>query len=88
MKRYQMYLEPTAVKIVDTIAEAHKVSRSDIIRDVLEQLSIRYLQTMPITPPSGSENIIKPDPWDNVIGALKNDCKGISLNVDEIYGED
>ena len=42
MNRYQIYLDPSTVETVEKVAQQLNISRSQIIRDVLDRMAKEY----------------------------------------------
>lgn len=85
MKRYQLYLNPHSVGVLDEASELSIFSRSEIIRQAIDAVSARFGNLLAaFIPPRSRDYSV----WDEVIGSI--DVKGektvrLSENVDEIY---
>lgn len=85
MKRYQVYLDPHSVGILDEGAETLPLNRSQIIREAIAGAATRVGNLLAIlkpTPPSDYSV------WDEMIGAFEIKGQKVSYsseNVDEIY---
>lgn len=85
MRRYQVYLDPHSVGILDEAAEISSFSRSQIIREAIEAVSARFGNILAAFKPPKARDY----KWLNdMVGAIK--IKGeknvrISENIDEIY---
>ena len=86
LNRYQIYLDPKEVETFDDMAKLIGVSRTRIIRDVLDRVSNEYRKLI---------NVVKKVSWKKnpllkMAGIIKKTdaSKILSQNVDEIYSED
>lgn len=82
MKRYQMYLDPIQVDTIDEIARLAKISRSEIVRDVVSLLTRKYAKLIK-NPKKNKKNIYKA--FDKIVGIAKLGDPKAYLKVDEIY---
>ena len=48
MKRYQIYLNPQSVTILDEIQKLSNITRSKIIRDAIDKIATQIMTTIPI----------------------------------------
>lgn len=83
MTRYQTYLNPQSVETMDDVARLLDVSRSQIIRDVVDRVAREYKKLL--LPRTG---IRSDNPLLKMAGVIKGVNPGISENVDEIYLRD
>lgn len=83
MTRYQTYLNPQSVATMDDVARLLDVSRSQIIRDVVDRVAHEYRKLLLAGTKSRSDN-----PLLKMAGIIKGINPGISENVDEIYLQD
>jgi len=83
MTRYQTYLNPQSVATMDDVARLLDVSRSQIIRDVVDRVAREYKKLLFVRTKSSSDN-----PLLKMAGAIKGTNPGISENVDQIYLRD
>lgn len=84
MKRYQVYLNPNSVEILDGFEKETKISRSKIIRDVTDRLADQLLSVVPQKTP-------KKYLLDDLVGSIKIKGKkqtNYAQNVDDIYLKD
>lgn len=81
MNRYQIYLNPKSVDILDNLARLTNISRSQIIRDVIDKMAKEYERLLIKTEASRMKN----NPLLKMAGFAKGPNKDISKNVDEIY---
>lgn len=85
LKRYQVYLNPHSVGILDEVAELIPLNRSQMIREAIEVITSRLGNWL------ASIKALETDDysvWDEMIGSVKVKGKKIvnlSENVDEIY---
>lgn len=83
MKRYQVYLNPHSVSVLDEFKEQSNISRSQLIRLTIDQMANNLAKIFAAakTPP-GNKYIL-----DSLVGAIK--VKGrktnFAQNIDEIY---
>lgn len=82
MKRYQMYLDPIHVNTIDEIAQLAGVTRSEIVRDVMNLITTKYAKLI-LPPKKLKKNIYKP--LNDIIGIAKLGDPKAYLKVDEIY---
>lgn len=81
MNRYQLYLDPKDVGILDELARLTSFSRSQIIRDVIARMARVYEKLLETQSRKRSEN----DPILKMAGFAKGPDKNISENIDEDY---
>jgi len=85
MKRYQVYLDPHSVGILDEAVEGSIFSRSQFLRELVDAASTRCRNLLAVfKPPRVRDYSV----WDKMIGSIKvKGRKSINLseNVDEIY---
>lgn len=84
MNRYQIYLEPESVEILDDLAKQMKISRSQIIRDVIDKMAKEYEKLLVKTEAAK----MKDNPLLKMAGFAKGPSKDISHNVNDIYLKD
>lgn len=83
MQRYQIYLKPQAVNILTSLAKELGMSRSQIIRDVVDRMAGEYEKII-----KAKEALrMKNNPLLKMAGFAKFG-KNIAENVDEIYLKD
>ena len=84
MSRYQIYLEPNTVAAIDGLSSDIGVSRSQVIRDVLDRVAREYRKVLlSITTARKPHN-----PVLRMIGAGKSASGNLSRTVDMIYLRD
>ncbi len=84
LTRVQVYLDPENLALIDQMAKAVKVRRSQIIRDALDAVAIRYTKvTRLVKPKKRTANALL-----ELSGIEKSKTGTIGLNVDEIYFND
>ncbi len=84
MKRYQMYLEPKSVDIIDDLSRELDISRSQIVRDVISRVMREYkkILTAAVTIRRANNPLLK------MAGFAKGLSPHLSQNVDDIYLKD
>ncbi len=85
MKRYQVYLNPSSVKTLDTFQKEVKLSRSRIISLAVDSLAHNLAAALPPSqkPQAGA--------LDKLVGLLRapvGKATNIALTVDTIYSSD
>lgn len=81
MNRYQLYLNPQSVNVLDQLANQLDVSRSQIIRDVIDRMAIEYRKVL-----TGTSRVrLKQNPLLKMAGFVKSPTVKVSQNIDEIY---
>ena len=85
MRRYQVYLDPHSVNILDEAAEMSPFSRSQLIREAIDAVSARFSNLLAAFKPPKFRDY----KWlDRMVGSIKIKGKKtvrISENIDEIY---
>ena len=84
MKRYQIYLDPQSVAIIDDVARDIGTSRSHIIRDVVDRVAREYKKILTAKTAYASRN----NPLLKMAGFAKGLPSNLSQNIDEIYFKD
>jgi len=84
MNRYQIYLNPKSVDVLDNLARLTNISRSQIIRDVIDKMAKEYEKLLTKTETSRMKN----NPLLKMAGFAKGGKPGISRNVNQIYLKD
>ncbi|MBI2596330.1 CopG family transcriptional regulator [Candidatus Daviesbacteria bacterium] len=84
MNRYQIYLNPKSVDTIDNLTRLINLSRSQIIRDVIDKMANEYEKLLVKTEASR----MKDNPLLKMAGFAKGPGKDISHNVNEIYLKD
>lgn len=83
--RVQLYLDPENLSLVDEIASELKVSRSQIIRDAIEESVKKNTKKLKPFKIKRKSNLKL---WMNLIGIEKSKTGTVGLNVDDIYKDD
>lgn len=83
MQRYQIYLKPQTVSVLTDLAKEVGVSRSQIIRDVIDKMAGEYHKLIKAAVSTRAKN----NPLLKMAGFAKLG-KNIAENVDEIYFKD
>lgn len=84
MARVQVYLNPQDVSLVDILSEHINLKRSQVIRDAVKSIALRYSQVATILAGTPA----KKNPLLDLVGAFTSKGGKIGLNVDEIYLND
>lgn len=87
MKRYQVYLNPHSVAILDDFEKISNISRSKVIREVLD----RYVDQLVKLFSKRADQPAKYTHFDKLVGAIHLKTKrptNFALDVDEIYLQD
>lgn len=84
MNRYQIYLNPESVDTADEMARLIDISRSQILRDVIDRVMREYRKIMAASKRLNSRN----NPLLKMAGFAKSPTGRVSENVDEIYFKD
>lgn len=84
MQRYQIYLKPHSVNVLADLAEDLNMSRSQIIRDVIDRMAKEYEKLIK----TGEMLRMKNNPLLKMAGFAKSPTKKVSQNIDEIYLKD
>lgn len=84
MNRYQIYLDPKDVNILDELARLTSFSRSQIIRDVINKMAKQYEKLLE----AKTKRSLKNNPLLKMAGFAKGPNKDISHHVNDIYLKD
>ena len=84
MQRYQIYLEPESVNVLDELAKLTNFSRSQIIRDVISRMAKEYEKLLE----TNRKNHLKNNPLLKMAGFAKGPNRDISHHVNDIYLKD
>ena len=84
MQRYQIYLEPKSVNVLDELAKLTNFSRSQIIRDVISRMAREYEKLLG----SHTKSQMKNNPLLKMAGFAKSGTPGLATRVNEIYLKD
>ncbi len=86
MKRYQVYLNPHSVAILDEIQKLTSITRSKIIRDAVDKIATQVTMTIPVKK-SGRKRYI----LDSLAGSISIKGKkktNYAQHIDDIYLHD
>lgn len=86
MKRYQVYLNPHSVAVLDEIKKLTNIRRSKIIRDAVDKIATQIIASIPIKKPSKKHYIM-----DELVGFIDLKTKkktNYAQHVDDIYFQD
>lgn len=81
MSRYQVYLNPQSVAVVDEWAGSLDLTRSHIIRDVLDRVVGEYLKARTAI----QSYSVKHHPLLEMSGIIHGASRNLSEDVDKIY---
>lgn len=84
MNRYQIYLDPKDINILDELARLTSFSRSQIIRDVINKMAREYEKLLE----ANIKRSLKNNPLLKMAGFTKGPSRDISTNVNDIYLKD
>ncbi len=84
MNRYQIYLNPKDVNVLDELARLTSFSRSQIIRDVIDKMAKEYRKLLQAT----EKRRMKNNPLLKMAGFAKSGTPGLATRVNEIYLKD
>lgn len=84
MNRYQIYLDPKSINVLDELAKLTNFSRSQIVRDVIDKMANEYRKLLA----ASEARRMKNDPLLKMAGFAKGGKPGISRNVNQIYLKD
>ncbi len=84
MQRYQIYLEPESVSVLDELAKLTNFSRSQIIRDVIDRMAKEYEKILE----TNRKKRLKNNPLLKMAGFAKSGTPGLATRVNEIYLKD
>ena len=85
MERYQVYLNPTSVLILDDFEKSSKVSRSQLIREAIDRLADQLLKMTPVNPVGGKSYLLDKLAGLVDLGAEKK--TNFARDVDSIYNQ-
>lgn len=83
MKRYQVYLNPNSVAVIDDFEEISDISRSKIIRRAIDAVAEQLIAIV-----AAKRAQSKVSAFDKMAGIIKDELPGptnYSQRVDEIY---
>lgn len=81
MNRYQIYLDPKTVSVFDQVAANLGLSRSQIVRDLLDRVAREYTKALSVA----GWFSVKSHPLLKMSGKLRGGSSDLSSRVDEIY---
>lgn len=81
MNRYQLYLNPQSVNVLDQLADQLDITRSQIIRDVIDRMAIEYRKVLTST----AKAQLKRNPLLKMAGLTKSPTGKVARNIDDIY---
>lgn len=84
MHRYQIYLDPRDVSVLDELARLTTFSRSQIVRDVISEMAGKYEKLLE----ANTKRSLKNNPLLKMAGFAKGGSPGISRNANQIYLKD
>lgn len=87
MKRYQVYLNPHSVSILDEVGKNIDISRSKILQAVIDSIAQNMAKVLAATRTSSKNKYI----FDSLVGAIKlpgNKKTNFAQDIDEIYLKD
>lgn len=84
MNRYQIYLDPKSVNTLNELAKLVDISRSKIIRDIINRMARQYDKILR----QHQKRSLKNNPLLKMAGFAKGGDPGLSKRVDEIYLKD
>ena len=84
MNRYQVYLDPKSVKVIDGISSELSMTRSRIIQEVVNRVAREFEKVLTVKKNVSQKN----NPLLKMAGFIKGTKPGISRNIDEIYFKD
>ena len=84
MNRYQIYLNPRDVNVLDELAKLTSFSRSQIIRDVINKMAREYEKLLE----ANTKRRLKYNPLLKMAGFAKGPNRDISHHVNDIYLKD
>lgn len=86
MRRYQVYLDPHSVSILDDIEEETRISRSKIIRETVDRVAHSLTKVIAPTKTSKKKYIL-----DTLVGSISmkgNKRTNFASKTDDIYLQD
>lgn len=87
MKRYQVYLDPHSVSVLDDFGEHTDISRSKLLQIITDQIAQNLVKVFVATKTPSNDTYI----LDSLVGAIKfpgNKKTNFAQNIDEIYLSD
>ena len=84
MTRYQIYLNPKTIRVLDDVSQELSVTRSHDLSDVLDRVVRAYEKVISAT----RETSLKNHPLLKIIGIAKSPTGDVADGVDNIYLQD
>lgn len=87
MKRYQVYLNPHSVSIIDDLGQNIDLKRSGILRMIIDSIASNFARILAATKTAPKDTYI----LDSLVGVIKvggNKKTNFAQNIDEIYLKD
>lgn len=88
MRRYQFHLDSTSVQVIDEVAKFYDLTRSELLRSVLDKITSEYRQMVRVLANTKMLKAPISKTWLDMCGAGKTTARNVSLNVDDIYLRD
>ena len=85
MKRYQLYLNPHSVSVLDTASETIEIVRSKIIQNVVDRVSREIIDIALVKKTSRKKQYAVLDKYEGFIDEGSKKKQNYSQTVDEIY---
>ena len=85
MKRYQVYLNPQSIEIIDRFAAQTHLGRTGVVRDAIDRLAVNLSKIL------AQEQHSIAGPLDDLVGIIAMSGRKktrIAKNIDEIYLKD
>ena len=86
MKRYQVYLNPASVSVLDDFEKITDISRSKIIRQVIDRVAEQLVRVVENRTKNKKDYIL--DSLAGFVDLKTNKKTNFAQNVDEIYFSD
>lgn len=87
MKRYQVYLNPHSISILDEFGKHTNISRSKLLQIIIDQITQNLAKIFWATKTPPKDTYI----FDSLVGIIKlpgNKKTNLARNIDEIYLSD
>lgn len=85
MKRYQVYLNPHSVGILDEFAEISNFTRSRLLQEIVDGAASRVANVLAVFKPHKEMNYSSIDSFVGVLHVSDKKKHNISQRVDDIY---
>lgn len=86
MKRYQVYLNPNSVAVLDNFEEISNISRSSVIRQIIDKVSEQLIRVA--MPRKSTKKYSVLEQMAGFVDLKTNKKTNFAQNVDEIYFTD